>query len=389
MSTRDPLIIGNPTDSKPQTFLGVPILSYQQIMSAEIQPPVWDIKDLIAKGQRVFLVAPWGNYKTWLMQHWALHLAAGTPWLGMFEIPKPRRVLYLDKEMGQPVSIRRFQQLALGAGLPPQQELPLHLVPHPPITMDATGAKQLVQELDRLGDVDVLIVETFRRILKGKENEQEDVSAFWYYMEPIFRRGITAMFSHHTRKPRSKKDRGRDLASGSTDVLAGCDGVFMLTRDIYGQKQFATLQHLKNRDAPEYLDGEPFRLQFVFPGEDEKYTGPVVIRPAQSGGAHIIAPQPARPQDKAYNLMRAWVVQKHGQTVASRDLYRVAGFETGTSETLCQRALKRLKDEGVFDTTVVLAKGTYLVRPLDDMPVLLPSDIPSDLPSGGAEDLTC
>ena len=261
----------------PRILFGSSLRSLRQILATPIAPRIWEVEPLVIQGQRVMLVGQWGAFKSWLLQHLSLSLAtAPGMWLGAFQIPTARRVLYLDKEMSEHSARRRFQRLAAGMKLD-IQDYPFDLVSHPQFTMSEEGGKRLLTALDGLKMApDVIVMETYRRVLKGKENDQGDVSAFWEQVEPIFKAGKTLYVSHHMRKPKGKGEDNRHMASGSTDVLAGADTVLAVTKAAMTE-QVGTLclEHLKGRDSGEYRQGKGFPVQIRFEGHVE--TGPVVM----------------------------------------------------------------------------------------------------------------
>jgi hypothetical protein len=264
-----------PTWTPPETrmLFGAEVQSLGSILVREIPPVDWETTGLVPKGQRVMVYGEWGSHKSWLLLSWALHLTRPGHWLHeAFTIPDARRVLYLDKEMSATSAMRRVQRLCKGMGVTPGDELPFSIVSGPQFTMDKDGGKRLLDVIDAKGRhaADVLFLETFRRVLKGSENDQEDVSAFWDSVTPLQKAGKTLFVSHHMRKPKGGRSRSRDAASGSTDILAGADGVFSLEledKDLH----LISVEHHKNRDSQEHPG---FELRFLFTGDPD--TGPVV-----------------------------------------------------------------------------------------------------------------
>jgi hypothetical protein len=348
-------------------ILGADAYTYSDIAHAEILPPTWDVEPLIGQGQRVMVIGQWGAFKSWLLSHLALHLAAGRTWLDNFTIPEPRRVLYIDKEMSARAAIRRFQQLAKGAGIAPDANLQLMLLSHPPIVMDANGARDLLNAIDlKNGDPNVIITETFRRVLVGAEKEQADVSRFWSAVEPIFKAGKTTLFSHHMRKPKRQNENSREMASGSTDILASADGVLAIIRA--GLSDRFSFEHLKNREGDEYDGGNPFDLAITFSSGAEKYTGPVIIQPDRRISA-AEAPVATTLEAKTVLAMREFA---RGRATVTKAELNVAGHMAGASDTVCDRAVKTLVDLGVL--VPEKKRGTYRVQlgaptvaPTDDL----------------------
>jgi hypothetical protein len=338
------------------TLFGGPVHSLKHMLSTPVTPPDWEIDGLVCKGQRVMLIGQWGAYKSWLLQDLGLSLvlAPGT-WLGHFKIPARRRVLYFDKEMSYATAQRRLQRLALGRGIPIEdaaiEDYPFALVSHPRFEMSKDGGRQLLEALDSAKlDADVIMLEIFRRVLKGSENDQENVSAFWTGVDPLFKAGKTVYISHHMRKPKAKREQSRTMASGSTDILAGADGVFALERGTSGP----ALEHLKNRDAKEYGEGKPLTLRLAFQGHPE--TGPVVWSVDQA------RPSVVSIEDAAQRGQQAVLayVQAHG-TATTAQLVEAA--RPHGKERSAEAWISELRKAGKITRS---AKGTYTVSPVAD-----------------------
>ncbi|GKS58534.1 hypothetical protein YTPLAS18_20610 [Nitrospira sp.] len=239
------------------------LISFQRIMQEPLPPTDWLVEKIIPAGNRGVLFGEFGCYKSWLLLHLGLHIAAGRSWLGQFLIPQPRSVLFIDEEMSEVELRRRVKQLAEGAGLQ-TEDLPFRAVSHAGIRCDERQIPRLLEDLRLEGfDPDTVMVETFRRILVGSENEASDVSRFWLNVSPIFEARKTLILSHHMRKPgQMGAGENRYRASGSTDILAGADCSFAVTR----RGEIVTLECTKQRCGPE---NQPFDVKLHEPqGKD-------------------------------------------------------------------------------------------------------------------------
>jgi hypothetical protein len=239
------------------------LITFHTIIHEPLPPVDWLVETIIPAGNRGVLFGEFGCYKSWLLLHLGLHIAAGRTWLGQFAIPQPRSVLFIDEEMSQVELRRRVKQLAEGAGLQ-AEDLPFRAVSHAGLRFDERHIPKLLEELRQEEfDPDVIIVETFRRVLVGSENEATDVSNFWHFISPIFDAGKTLILSHHMRKPGPMgAGDNRYRASGSTDILAGADCSFAVTR----RGELVTVECTKQRSGPEPL---PFDVKLDEPqGKD-------------------------------------------------------------------------------------------------------------------------
>jgi len=239
------------------------LITFHSIMHEPLPPVDWLVETIIPAGNRGVLFGEFGCYKSWLLLHLGLHIAAGRTWLGEFPIPQPRSVLFIDEEMSQVELRRRVKQLAEGAGLH-TEDLPFRAVSHAGLRFDDKSILHLLEELRQEEfDPDVIIVEVFRRVLLGSENDAKDVNTFWQAVAPVFTAGKTLIISHHMRKPGPMgAGDNRYRASGSTDILAGADCSFAVTR----RGELVTVECIKQRSGPETL---PFDVKLDEPqGKD-------------------------------------------------------------------------------------------------------------------------
>src|SRR5262249_17473569 len=213
-------------------------------------PPIqWLVEPLIPHQTRTVVFGEYGSMKSWLLLDLGLHIAAGTTWLKQFTVPEARSVLYLDEEMSEYELRRRIKLLGAGADFK-EQAPPFRAVSQLGLKFDQAKVERLLSELKEEGfDPDIVMVETLRRVLIGSENEAQDVSEFWHSVSPILTAGKTLIISHHMRKPSAQgRDEARHRASGSTDILAGADSAFAISR---GAGDVMSVECVKSRTAKE------------------------------------------------------------------------------------------------------------------------------------------
>src|SRR5262249_15380440 len=152
---------------------------FARIMTEELPPIDWIVDRLIAQGDRVIVYGEFGSMKSWLLLHLAIHIAAGRPWLEEVAITAAHRVLYIDEEMNERTLRRRIRRLGAGAGLT-NEPIPFRVLSRVGIQFNQIGADRLLGALAATDfDPEIIVVETFRRVLVGSENETEDVTKFW------------------------------------------------------------------------------------------------------------------------------------------------------------------------------------------------------------------
>ncbi len=209
------------------------LFTLNAVITEPLPPIEWDVEGLIAHGNRIVVYGEFGCGKSWMLLDLAIHLALGKSWLDRFAISQPRSVLFLDEEMpGRTLRIR-LKKLANGHGFPDSATIPLWLGSH--VGLKLSGPHEIEHLLSELNkgtiNPDVIIVETLRRVIDGSENDAEDVGRMWEAVEPLLKAEKTLILSHHMRKPSAQgSSLVRHKASGSTDILAGADAGFAVTR---------------------------------------------------------------------------------------------------------------------------------------------------------------
>lgn len=213
----------------PSTSIASGLITYRTIMQENLPPIDWLVEGMIASGDRVIVYGEPGSYKSWLLLHLALHIAAGKQWLEEFFIPHAKGVLYVDEEMSERLLRRRTKRLGVGADVE-DEDTPFQVLSHGGIKLNEQGAARLLSVLEENHfNPDVIIIETMRRVIVGSELNVDDVGRFWENIEPLRRAGKTVIVSHHMRKPSQHGvNETRYRASGSTDILGGADTVFSI-----------------------------------------------------------------------------------------------------------------------------------------------------------------
>lgn len=244
------------------------------------------VQPIIAAHERVLIYGEYGALKSWLLLHLGLHIAAGHKWLDNFDVPKPRAVLYVDEEMSEYTLRSRVKRIVEGSKLP-TDEMPFAVSSREGVRMTEMGGAILLDRVTRAEyKPELIIMESMRRVLVGSENEQTDVSGFWRAVEPILKAGMTFLVSHHMRKPHEEgPDNVRYRASGSTDLIAGSDSAWAMTRTA---QNCSTLEAIRIRLAEE---PKPFSVEFTWDGETGPVTAALGLPPAeasQGGQAAII-----------------------------------------------------------------------------------------------------
>jgi len=279
------------------------LIDVQTIIAGELPPVDWLVDGLIAKEDRVLVYGEPGSLKSWLMLDLGLHIAAGKQWLGHFEVPEAKRVLYIDEEMSSRTLHRRIKRLIDGSHLG-DDPMPFRALSLCGVRFDNDQvADGLLIDLDALGfSPEVTIIETVRRVIDGSENNADEVAALWRRLGPFRQDGKTLLITHHMRKPTIRGfNEAIYRASGSTDILGGSDSAFAIEKR-QTNKVAVTCVRVRNNEEP-----EPFSVTLDDAGNESPVS---MLYEAQAAAAAI----PIR----AAEMVVAWIEeylrdQPHGR----------------------------------------------------------------------------
>ncbi|UVT20116.1 MAG: AAA family ATPase [Nitrospira sp.] len=326
------------------------LVSFESIMEQPLPPIDWLVEPLIPRQSRIVVFGEYGSMKSWTLLDLSLHLAAGRAWLDTFEISEPRSVLYIDEEMPGHELRRRVKRMGEGMGLK-GVSIPFHAVSHLGVRFTEEKVEGVLRDLRLVGfDPEIIVVETMRRVLVGSENEATHVARFWDSASPILSAGKTLIISHHMKKPNAQNpDAVKHRASGSTDILAGADLAYAITRS---QDDVLTIRCEKNRVAPEI---EPFKVQLVTEGIDDEQSSVIMRYVGQPANGE----EDRSKAQEAKEAILAYLRDQQMFTSTRKDLLAYLRLQ-GIAERTGEYALEDLCDEGTVER---IAHGKYRLRP--------------------------
>jgi hypothetical protein len=324
------------------------LVSFDTIMREPLPPIEWLVESLIPIQSRTIVFGEYRSMKSWMLLYLSLHIAAGRKLFDSFPIPQAKSVLYIDEEMPEHELRRRVKRMGEGMGLQ-EDAIPFCAVSHLGVRFHEEKVEALLAELRATGfDPEIIVVETLRRVLVGNENEATHVGEFWHSVTPILAAGKTLIVAHHMKKPNSQHPEAvRHLASGSTDILAGADMAYAISRN----PDHLTISCQKNRVAPEI---PPFKVQLIA-DELDKELGPVTMRYI---GNPLTGEEETSKIERAKEVIIAFL-QEQQQFLATREAILVALKEFSIAERTGERALKIMHETGVVERT---DRGLYRLR---------------------------
>lgn len=320
----------------------------------EALPPVpWLAEKLDLTPGAPAMFAGYGySRKTIAAQSLALSVAAGRRIWGEFSC-RSGRVLHIDYEQGNRLSRERYQRLARGMGIGPEElaeRLDLVVLPRTYLD-DPKAAAIFAAELE---GYDCVIIDSFRAAAPSADENSSDVRR---HLDTLTRAseatGALAIVIHHSRKSGDSKRAAREALRGSSGIFDACSSIFVFS----AEKGCPTLvEHEKARTSGELA--EDFYLDTVdVPHGDNPRAGVLVayktVEQVKDGQAPDVSPLAA--------LKRAIVdaVRAEGE-VKSKNV--ICGLVRGGNKSLKLDAIEDLLTTGQLMSVGSNGGGPYRVK---------------------------
>lgn len=178
--------------------------------------------------------------KSFLALDLAVSVAAGTPCLRRFVVPKAGRVLLYAAEDALHIVRRRLDGIASAAGVM-LADLDIQLITVPVLRLDLDADRRnLAQTVERLRPR-LLILDPFVRLHRIDENASGEVAPLLAYLRELQRcYGVAVLVVHHANKGAGGVRSGQALC-GSSEFHAWGDSNLYLRRD--GEELTLTVEH--------------------------------------------------------------------------------------------------------------------------------------------------
>jgi RecA-family ATPase len=260
------------------------VLSIQEFQQVAIKPREKVLGCWFKQADLGYIYAARGVGKTWLSLQIAVCVAEGRS-IHVWEVPKARKVLYVDGEMAMDDSQKRIRQLSRNAGGN------LHILHH----------EQLFQATDQVlnlcsaeiqgtltdycseNSVEVLVLDNLSCLFSGvRENDADDWELILPWLLTLRRKGIAVIIVHHA---------GRNgLMRGTSRREDAANWVINLTEstDLSGDQNGAcfTSKFTKNRNSME-SDAPPLEWTFTQEHEDKVIVGIRTVSPLEEFMDHV------------------------------------------------------------------------------------------------------
>ena len=330
------------------------------ILARPVVQPEWIVTDFIAakgNGHRAFkgeLIAKSKQHKTFFALQFSLHLATGRDFLG-FEIPKPRKVLYINNELTDTFLNERLQRQCAGLRIDLADSKISNLLiasPTAPYGVRASDEteREFIEWIKEAG-VEIVIFDPVYKMLQPGEEENSGIGigGLLRFRDRIVTESNAAvLYVHHDGK--SQTD-GRDITDrGSGSGFLGRDYDFRLTLDPHadGDASHAVLNgSCRARKSPP-------DVTIVFDEETLTFAVDDTI-PADKQSFKSKTSRTAEVQKKAevsmlHEMAKKAVVmiaEKHGQSLIGKTTFKeeLRG-ELGKGSNEIDRQFKILLEEG-------------------------------------------
>ena len=234
-ATTAPVVEATSSTEDPPRILAWERLSFAECATGEIVEPPHLIRGLVYEDEAAVLNAPPKSLKTATMMQTTIDGCLGRPVLGLLDVARPLRILWVDEEMGRGSLHRIFNRLAKGSGLTedeirqvdenldirPQQGLDLSDPAH-------SRALMLAAEQHR---ADLIVLDSLIALQTGSENTAEDRRRFYREHLIPLKRSLGCSILMSTHPPLASKEAHGDAhkrARGSGDITAQVDRSFYM-----------------------------------------------------------------------------------------------------------------------------------------------------------------
>jgi hypothetical protein len=178
----------------------------------------WLVKDLLPWGGLSVAYGAPGSGKTFAVMDIAMAVARGAPWRNGTLRTTQGAVVYVVCE-GATGFKKRLKAFSLHHGVD-LTDVPFYVINTAPNLLEEAHTKRLVEEINSLGEVALVVIDTLSRALHGgDENSSVDMGKAVAQCNTIYRNtGASLLLVHHSGKDASKGLRGWSGIKGALDA---------------------------------------------------------------------------------------------------------------------------------------------------------------------------
>lgn len=235
-----------PRADKPQ------IVTLDTLLSIPPKPIDAIIEGCFDSGTKIELIAPSKCRKSFFVIDLALHVAAGLDFVGL-EIPKPRKVVYVNLELKEDSVKRRFIGRMKGYGI--QLEDLHERLSIMNARSNGEWVRNNIAAKIKEAKPDLLILDPRYKLMLPKENENtgEGLAGILQLQDEIAETGIAVLMVAHDAKGNAGERADRDRGAGSSWAGRDVDCRFSLTPHANDPEDMVVLSFMV-RDFPPKAD---------------------------------------------------------------------------------------------------------------------------------------
>jgi RecA-family ATPase len=223
------------------------ILTLRQLYDLELPLPEELIQGILHQGSKLSFGGASKGYKTWTLQHMALAVAGGVPWLGF--ATRREKVLLIDLELQRPFVKRRLETLQGILNVPPDIEDWLDVWT---LRGHSAGHREIFPRIiDRIagGAYGLVVLDPVYKVYGDDcdENSAGDMAALMNSIERLTTKtGAAVSFGAHYSKGNQASKSAIDRISGSGVFARDPDTLLNLTAHDEGEGFYSLDATLRN-----------------------------------------------------------------------------------------------------------------------------------------------
>lgn len=275
----------------------------------------WLVEGLIPKPGLIVLTAPPKMGKSFFALQVAIHIAIGKPVLG-FQVPGPRRVLYLQLDTSELIWRDRLEKMhKSGITLPVNVLMPNPAVFQLPCIITDSKSRETCRQLLKEAEPDLVVIDVYREVHQSNENDSTEMKIVNDRIQEVFG-PYAVILVHHSKKAYVNAESGEEShvsdpiaeSRGSSGITGKADAIWSLRKDHLAiVPRFAERQHIHLNHLPGGLWD--------------------LTHPGTSGGdrrtEECLALMEAHPKQSPYKVYQQYKARLQAKGISQASFYRI------------------------------------------------------------------
>lgn len=216
------------------------IIDVADLLKEEDEPDIWHVEGVVRHPTVSLIVGPAKTFKSIFAQELCIAVATGTPMFGLFTVPEPRPVIYVQEESSRRAVRQRFRVILSGRQMVPGAVRGmLHTVTNQSFELDNPEAiKRLISDGIEHYGAELVVFDPLSEMHSADENAAKEMRPILKVLKQIrdaYNASIVVV--HHNNKSKEHTNPA-DMIRGSSAIWAAMDGgIFVLDSDRDDQKK--------------------------------------------------------------------------------------------------------------------------------------------------------